>query len=334
MAGSAEHHGGRRNIRHGSASSGFYGVEWSLQAAVLGGGGFLGRNLCRLLTENGHDVVAIGRSSRPSGLAEAVRWCFGDFLDSKAMASAVAGADAVFHLVGSSSPQSSNDAPGNDVAAAVVSTLNFLDHSAGSFGRLVFISSGGTVYGRPDILPIPETAPLRPGSAYAINKVTLERYLELYRQRRSLDYCVLRVSNPFGPEQIVKRQQGVVAAFIQSSLSGNPVSIWGDGKVVRDFIYVDDVSAALIKAALAPLTEERIFNVGSGRGRSLLDVADMIELVSERPLLREFFPSRVIDAPAIVLDCGRAHAALDWQPQRDWEDGIRRTYDWARMRVR
>jgi UDP-glucose 4-epimerase len=194
--------------------------------------------------------------------------------------------------------------------------------------RVVFISSGGTVYGIPQTVPIPETAPTEPISAYGINKLTVEKYLQLYHHLHGLSGISLRVANPFGPFQSPYRRQGVVAALIETFLAGRPLEIWGDGRIVRDFIFVGDVAQAILRAALYQ-GPHRVMNIGSGVGRSVLEVADAIASaldLAHPPILHK--PSRRADVPANVLDIARAREALGWAPETEWLTGLRLTAAW------
>jgi len=296
---------------------------------VLGAGGFIGTNLCRHLAACGAEVAGFGRAPAYPRALQGIAWTVGEFADRAALARAVEGNELVFHLIGSRLPESSNRDPIGDLDANVVSTLHLLEacrHSA--VAKLVFASSGGTVYGVAPPIPIPETAPTEPITAYGIGKLAVEKYLSLYQRLYGLDYAVLRISNPFGPFQGGDRRQGVVAAFIHQALRGATLEIWGDGEVVRDFVYIDDVVAALAAAALQS-GPHRLFNVGQGVGRSVNQVIADIESVLERgPLARRYRPSRAADVPVNILDIGLIGRELGWQPRADWLASLRATARW------
>lgn len=303
------------------------------RALVLGAGGFIGSHLRRALRRAGHAVVAFGHPALipTSSLPDGEEWHAADFADRAALERALIGCTLAYHLIGSTSPARSNAAPAQDVTDTVIGTIAFLDAAvAAGVKRVVFVSSGGTVYGVQDRLPIAEDFPTDPICAYGINKLAIEKYLHLYRHLHGLDYCVLRVANPFGEGQISRRQQGVVAAFAAAAAHGEPLVIWGDGGIVRDYVHIDDVTAALLRAgAVADLTE-RIINIGSGEGRSVRDVADAMEAAAGRPLVRDFRPGRPVDVPAVVLDITRARRVLGWTPATPWAEAIARTYRFHR----
>ncbi len=296
---------------------------------VIGGGGFIGVNLSNALVRSGAQVHAFGRRIVvPGSLDAGVKWTGAEIGDKRTLTEAVANADYVFHLASSSTPSSSNEDPIADLTENVVTALGLLEVCRKHPGkRVVFISSGGTIYGVPAQVPTPETAPTDPISAYAVQKLAIEKYFALYGHLYGLDYVILRVANPYGPLQLAHRNQGVVSAFIQRALSGQPLEIWGNGEVVRDFLYIDDVTKAVMLAALyrGPL---RLFNVGSGKGLSINTVIDAIERIIGRRLDRVYKPTRPADIAVSVLDASRIHEATGWAPETEWHEGLHRTIAW------
>lgn len=300
-----------------------------LPCVVLGGGGFIGTNLCRALVGRGAKVQAFGRSrSFPRALDE-VAWISGSFSDPAAVARAIEGNEVVFHLIGGNTPASSNMDPAADLATSALNTLHMLDicRTAG-VRKVVFVSSGGTVYGVPDRTPIPEDAPTDPISAYGISKLTVEKYLGLYRHLHGLDYAVLRVANPFGNYQTTVKKQGVIAAIIERALAGEVVEVWGTGEVVRDFIHVDDVVEALI-AAVGYSGDHHVFNVGCGVGRSINQIiADIGTVIGRGTIPTIHKPVRQADVPVNVLDIRLIEREMGWRPRVDWMGALRDTVAW------
>ncbi len=193
--------------------------------------------------------------------------------------------------------------------------------------RVIFVSSGGTVYGIPKTTPIDEASPTNPTSIYAIHKLAIERYLAHYHDQHGLDYLTLRVSNPYGPLQIPRNNQGVVAAHVRNALASRPLQIWGTGEVIRDFIHVDDVVDALLLAAVYA-GPHRVFNVGSGVGRSISSIVDDIEHVLGTTVERQYMSARPVDVPVNVLDIQRIRTEFGWEPAVPWLHGLRTTIDW------
>jgi UDP-glucose 4-epimerase len=301
---------------------------------VLGGGGFLGVNLCRRLAAAGGRVRAFGRRCLyPQALA-GVDWYPGDFSDAAALAAAIESYEVVFHLVHATTPHSANLDMAADLQQNVVSSIALLDISRNlGVKRIVFVSSGGVLYGQAEQIPTPEDAPTEPITAYGISKLAIEKYLALYRHLHGLDFRVLRVSNPFGPFQVTTKNQGIVAALIAHALADEPAEIWGDGSVVRDYIFVDDVVDALAAAA-ADRGDARVFNIGSGHGRSLREVIAALEAKLGRRIEINWKPGRAIDVPTSILSIDRAKTVLGWTPKTPFDRGLEQTIAWWRERTK
>lgn len=297
---------------------------------VLGAGGFIGTNLCRALLMKGHTVRAFGRRQSFPEALYGCDWITGDFADPASLAAAIRGCDVVFHLVNATTPASANADKIADLNANVASTLHLLDACCETgVSRVVFVSSGGTIYGIPDQVPTPETAPTNPITAYGISKLAIEKYLGLYEYLHHLDYRVLRVANPFGPYQTALKNQGVIAAFVRRALTGQPIEIWGDGLVIRDYVYINDVIEALILAA-SHKGAGRIFNIGSGVGLSLNDIVSAISKLLGKSASVVHRQARSVDVPVSILDTSFTTRELGWQATTPFEDGLSSTIMWLR----
>lgn len=299
---------------------------------VLGAGGFIGVNLCRGLVAAGAEVTGYGRYPQEAvaGL-DTLPWHQAEFADEARMARALEGQEVVYHLLGGSVPAQSNDDPVGDVTASLLPSLRLIQ-SCRELGvrRIVFASSGGTVYGPTSARPVAETAPTAPITAYGINKLAVERYLGLSRALHGLDPVVLRISNPYGPFQHRRRPQGVVGTALARAVAGEPIEVWGDGSVVRDYLHIDDVITALIAAA-GYVGPDWIFNVGAGVGRSVRSVIEDVCRVTGTPVSRvHYLPGRAADVPHNVLDPALIGREMGWQPMTDWSDGLRLTAQWMR----
>lgn len=305
----------------------------TLRCSVLGAGGFIGTNLCRRLSGRvGYLRGFARRRSTADGMAD-LDWITGDFQNRETMAAAVADVDIVFHLVNATTPASANADMANDVTQNVLGTLGLLEacRSAG-VRRIVYVSSGGTIYGVPAHVPTAETEPCWPITAYGISKLSVERYLHLYGHHHGLDYRVLRVANPYGPHQTAATGQGVIAAFLRRALAGEPVEIWGDGLAARDYLHVDDVACAM-EAAAVHEGADRVFNVGSGRPRTLVEIVEAIERVTGTPVAIDRKPSRGVDIPVSCLDISLAARELDWRPTIGLDQGLEGTIAWMRDEI-
>lgn len=298
---------------------------------VLGGNGFIGSHLVDRLLAEGHEVRVFDKyEERYRKSLAKVDYRFGDFGNRGLLADALAGMDTVIHLISTSLPKTSNDDPAYDVQSNVIETL-FLLEKCVELGvrKVVFISSGGTVYGRPVQLPIAEHGPTEPECSYGITKLTIEKYLALYHQLYGLDYVVVRPSNPYGSRQNPLGIQGAIPVFLGKAARGEPIEIWGDGSVVRDYLYIDDLVGGICQAA-SYCGAEKIFNMGSGKGHSLSELVRIIESVTGLALQVIYKESRSFDIPKIVLDVSRAKIELGWLPRMEIEAGIRATWEFVR----
>ncbi len=287
-----------------------------MKCLVLGGAGFIGSHLVEGLAQAGHEV---GVFDRPQ-----------EFLDPADLARALPGAEVVFHLISTTVPKNSNDDPALDIQSNIAGTARLLELCRSHKPRkIVFISSGGTVYGVPRATPIPESHPTDPISSYGIHKLAIEKYLHLNQVLHGLDYCILRVANAYGERQRTDKAQGAVAAFLERALRGAPIQIWGDGSVVRDYVYVGDIVQAFLKT-LDYRGGQRIFNIGSGAGVSLNALVKEIGAVLGRAPAVEYTPARRFDVPVNVLDCSLAARELGWQARMPLAEGLRRTCEWMR----
>ena len=301
---------------------------------VLGGGGFLGSAIVDHLLAEGHAVRVLERPRnqphRVFAAKETVDWLAGDFGRLADVKKALKDASAVVHLAWSTRPKSSNDAPILDVQSNVVATLQLLEEMRSQgIQKILFASSGGTVYGPPIRTPIDEDHPNNPTTSYGITKLTVEKYLLLAKDLYGLRPIILRMANPYGERQRVEGAQGVVAAFLKCALAGQAIEIWGDGTVIRDFLHVDDVSRAC-GAALAYQGEASIFNIGSGAGTSLNALVHLLSELLNRELEVIHQPGRSFDVKSNVLCCRRARQELNWQPSIAMAEGLGRTLAWLR----
>jgi UDP-glucose 4-epimerase len=299
---------------------------------VLGAGGFIGINLCEGLRHDGAVVHGFGRRSAFPHALTRVRMTVAELADTAALAAALQGVDVVFHLLGGSFPARAEANPAEDLRGNAAASLDLLALCR-DFGvrQIVFVSSGGTVYGLPRHMPIREDHPTDPISAYGIHQLLVEKHLGLLTHRHGVQTVVLRVANPFGPYQPPGRGQGLIPTLIERRLTGRPVEIWGDGQVTRDFFHVAD----LVDAALAAATyggAERVLNVGSGIGRPVREVVHAIDamlgLEGAEVVHR---PARPVDVPFNVLDIARIRRVLGWAPRIDWHEGLRDAADWIRL---
>src|SRR5262249_15344101 len=261
-----------------------------------------------------------------------IEWYQGDFSDPASLAGAIETYEIVYHLVHTTTPYSANLDMVKDLQQNVAASLALFDVSCAlEVKRVVFVSTGGTVLGFTDEIPPPETAPTHQITAYGISKLAIEKYLALYERSYGLQYRILRVANPFGPFQVPIKNQGIIAMLISRGLKCETIDIWGDGSVVRDYIFIDDVIDAL-EAAMVDQSAARIFNIGSGQGRTLLEIIDAVERVMKMKLAIAWKRERSVDVPKSVLAIDEAREILKWVPRTPFDSALEKTLDWWKSR--
>ena len=294
---------------------------------VLGGCGFIGSHVVEALVTAGHSVrVADLRAGSGQHDLPGVEYMAGSLADPDFMAAALYGVVAVFHMAGSSFPATAEADPVADVQSNLVGTLHLLQSmERAGIRRLVYLSSGGTVYGVPETIPVPETHPLRPIGSYGIVKVAVEGYLSR-AARSGLLPMVVRAANPYGPRQAANGTQGFIPVALNALLQGEAVNIWGDGSVVRDYLHVRDLARLCLHGLeiYAPVT----VNAGSGRGISLLEILRVMERVTGRTAQVRHLPARPVDVPVSVLDVTLARNTFGWLAETRLEDGLAETWGW------
>jgi UDP-glucose 4-epimerase len=306
-----------------------------MKALVIGGNGFIGTNLVDLLLKNEHQVRVFDRyPSRYKEPDKRVEYVTGDIGNHGEMLEAVKGSDWVFHLAYTTLPQTSNDDPGYDVRSNLIDTLQLMEQcSSAGVRKLVFISSGGTVYGIPQSIPITEEHATEPICSYGVTKLAIEKYLNIYQRMHGLEYVVLRLSNPYGERQNPNAKQGAIGVFLGNVATKKPITIWGDGEVLRDYIYIGDAVEAMLKAAeYQPKGPDapRLFNIGDGHGQTLNQIVAKIREIVDLPVEVQYTPGRQVDVPANVLDITRAREVLGWAPKVELREGLLRTWNWIK----
>lgn len=291
---------------------------------VTGGLGYLGRYVVDALRHAGREVIILDRpgAGKPAPPPDC-EMVWEDFGRIDRHPACLEDTDCVVHLAWSSIPATSAEDPAADARENVAGTVNLLAECVRrGVRKIVFSSSGGTVYGRPDYLPIDEAHPTRPANMHGAMKLSVEAYLRAFYEVQGLDYTALRIGNLYGPFQRYRNQLGAVSTFLRSVMRGEEIRIWGDGKVVRDYVFVDDTAGAVV-AAVEPSFEDKVFNVGTGRGCDLNELVVVIERLTGRTAKVRHDPARRIDVPVSVLDASLLRRRAGWAPRATLEDGIR-----------
>lgn len=306
----------------------------SKQVTVLGGLGFIGSHICRALIFGGYKVRVFDRPNTSRLLikdiesdVEIVR---GDMAHTPDVLEAVADTDVIIHLVHTTVPGSSMRDPVFDVDSNVVASVAWLRRlSETNAKRILYFSSGGTVYGVAQYNPMDEDHPVEPISSYGITKLAIEKYVQMYATLSNIDYIIVRPSNIYGVGQKLHIGQGVIGVLAQRALSGEALEIWGDGNVIRDYLYIEDAVSAIINL-MNYNGSYHLFNLSSGLGYSVLDVISILCKQLPQSLQVTHLPERGFDVPVSILSSARLHVETGWQPRVDLAGGIQRTLEWLK----
>ena len=301
-----------------------------MKQLILGAAGFIGTNLAmELAREDGAELTLFARVEGPVR-GERVTWVTGSFDRAADFAALVRGHRVVYHLISTTCPTNSNLHIAQEMEENVVTTCRLLDACvAEGVAKVVFLSSGGTVYGVESSMPLHEDLPAEPISSYGIQKVTIEKLLYLYYYQNGLDYRIIRLANPYGPYQRPDGRQGVVTTFAYRALRGEPLQMYGDGSVVRDYIYIADAVRGILNITRST-PGERLFNLGGGGGCSIAQLIGTLERVLGRPVQVERLPGRPVDVPRNVLDLTRYEREFGPLDPIPLEEGIAKTLDFLR----
>jgi UDP-glucose 4-epimerase len=295
---------------------------------IIGGNGFIGSHVLDVLREQGFDCVVYDRCpERFRSPLPRVRYVFGDLMDTDVLERTISqGIDSVIHLASLTALRTNGHDLGSDVddVSAALGLLKLcVKHKVKKF---VFASSGGTVYGIPQILPVSENHPTDPICSYEIVKLAIEKYLRLYQHLFGLSCVALRIANPYGIRQAPDSAQGVASIFLSKLVQGKSLTLWGDGSIVRDFVSVRDIARLFSMTLRSDATG--VFNAGTGVGTSLNELLTLMSsLLGVKPHVVHGRP-RDFDVPAVILDCDKARREYSWQPSLTLSDDLAEVANW------
>jgi UDP-glucose 4-epimerase len=306
---------------------------------VTGGAGFIGSHIAEAYLKDGWEVVVLDDLSRghERNVPQGARLVRADIRSPEARALLATGRfDALNHHAAQIDVRVSVDQPALDAGINVVGFVNLLEGAGeGGVKRVVFASSGGVVYGDPEVIPTPETAPKLPVSPYGVSKLTGEYYLRALGALRGFEGIAMRYANVFGPRQDPKSEAGVVSIFVSRLLAGRKLTVYGDGLQTRDYVFVRDVAranvlATSVKLPPAPASEFNApaFNIATAIQRNVLELAETVgRVMGKRPEL-EFAPPRPGELLRSALDVSKAKSLLKWVPEWQFEEGLRPLVEW------
>jgi UDP-glucose 4-epimerase len=300
---------------------------------ILGGSGFIGSHLAEALVKKKDCSVKVFGDFKSGmknieSISDRIEIIKGDFQNISDLTSAVQDVDCLFHYISTTNPASSFDNPVYDIETNVIRSVRMMEIALkNDVRKIIFPSTGGTIYGDARKIPISENEPANPLNPYAISKLTIEKYLHYFFTQYGMDYLVLRYSNPYGERQNPQGNQGVIPIFLDKIRHNQAPVVYGDGNSVRDYIYINDAIDATI-SLLNHGSHEKLFNIGSGTGTSLNQLLKILSDVTGKPVNPVYTQDAGKYIRNIVLDISKIQQQTGWQPKTDISEGIAKTWDW------
>ena len=298
---------------------------------VLGASGFAGRRLVAALAEAGHSVVALARRTPAPAYPEKVEVVTASLDNSTLIESLLGSCKAVFHVASDSTPGTTASQPALEAGLNLLPTLRFLE----SLQKcpqvpLVYLSSGGAVYQTIESGGLTESSRAEPPSYYGAGKIAIENFINAFACQHNGHALILRPSNFYGPGQHFRRGFGLVPTLFRHAVNKTPLHIWGDGEIVRDYLFMDDfllLCLAIVDSDFA-FSRFEVCNVGSGNGYSINQVCSLVERITGTTLERKYLPSRNVDLKRIVLDSARARQLFGWEATTALTAGVSQSWNW------
>lgn len=293
---------------------------------IIGGNGFIGSNLSRHLADRGWKVTSFD-IVMPQVTDPRVEYIMGDFFDDNVLANAINGKEIIYHALSTVNPGNSNEKYMMGYGRDFIQTVKLFDMLKEQDAKLIFLSSGGTVYGVQEEQPIKESASARPINHYGNVKLCIENTLRVFDIQAKSKMMIARISNPYGPGQDHKKGVGFIDAVIRKTLAGEPVEVWGDGEIIRDYIYIDDVCKMLGNLAEYE-GDETVFNISSNTGTSQNEIINIVKKIDDS-VSCVYKPGRSVDVRKIILDNSKIMSVSPVELM-GIEDGIRSVYNYLK----
>ena len=301
---------------------------------VFGGSGFIGSHLAEGLVRKGYNVTVFDNfksgTMNLENIINEIEIIQGDFFNESEVNNALKDVDYVFHYISTTTPATAIKDPIYEIESNIIGSVKLFQNSIeNNVKKIIYPSSGGTIYGNKTINLSRESDPINPVNPYAISKLTIEKYLYYFNYLYGLDYTILRYSNPYGERQNPFGKQGVIPIFLNKIKYGEKPVIYGDGSMIRDYIYIKDLIDATL-AVFEKETSEKIFNVGSGMGTSLNELIDIISEVTGKKIIPTYVEDCSTYVPKIILDISKIQNEVGWEQSTQLRAGIEKTWEWLK----
>ena len=301
-----------------------------MRILITGGAGFIGSHVCDALHTRGDEVYVVDDLScgRAERLPDGIDLHIETVLNASRLSALVAEIEPelICHFAAQVDVRGSVAYPGNDAQVNVIGTVNVLEAACGVGARVLLSSTGGAIYGEDAPIPSAEDVLPTPSSPYGVAKYCAEQYVGLYSRLFGAEHAVLRFANVYGPRQGSSGEAGVISTFCAKAIQGNPLTIYGDGKQTRDYIYVDDCVAAVMAAA--DYGKAGTWNIGTGTEVNVMELAELVAALTSSSSQMEFAPARTGELSRSSLDWGRASRDLGWRPTTSLTDGVQGVIRW------
>ena len=297
-----------------------------MRIGIIGGAGFIGSAIAAHLGTRDADTCILDTEERLQRSSERMQgydtriFPFPGVTD---LLNQFRGFETLVHLACTTEPASSMESMVSDAETNIIPALKIFQAAFDAgVKRIVYASSGGTVYGNPVSLPVHEDNETKPICAYGVSKLAIEQYLNLFAANFPLTGISLRIGNPYGTHQLEGTTIGIIAHYLNSIKTGRPIEVWGDGTIVRDYLPVDCVARAFGAAIFTPSMPSASYNIGSGTGVSINELIELLFKISGKRVPVKYFDPRGFDVPKIILDSSRFESLTDWRPILSLEEGV------------
>lgn len=287
---------------------------------VTGASGFIGSNLIKKLVDDGHKLFCISHSAISTN--DRLKNYIGNFQDKEILNEILPKIELVIHLACSSVPENSILFPDQDIQNNVLGSLELLTQMKNhNVKKIIYVSSGGVVYGNAEVIPTPESEKLKPISSYGITKMLVERNIVLLAENLNIDYCVLRISNAYGSGQHQRKNQGIINIWMNNIKNDLPIKLIEDGQQVRDYIHIGDIINAFSSVIENQITG--VYNISTGIGTSLNQLKEKIETIVGKKAKIESISNRGFDVNLNCLSNEKFSEISNWSAQITLDNGLK-----------